>query len=513
MKTKLFSVFLTLSCALFGIIDASAFMAVAPPSAAEGAANVNAGETASAGTGEFGTGVHTNPTANPGAVTDTTRQAAPDLIQDEVDRKIVRMKHSGIPIDQFTRHMSSKQVKGMRYQFYSVDNKPIEATILDRASSDDTSADANAITAKAISASARTGYFYIDNPSVVSVSDTLILLGEKGYPTESATISASSINIPLSLYVESVDGNKITVSAINGKYNDTLRCCGIPKITAGGKIRRLGKAIQEGVMQTSITEIYPTKQELFMQIFKCQVSESTIQQLSAKEVDWTYNDQSDMAIFDMRRGIELSYIAGVKGYRFDTANKRYTYTCAGIIQQILESGNVIYFESDTLTEDNIVKKIVEPAFRGNSGSPTRFLFAGSDMVVNLASAAKGFQKNINSTQIVSHFGYDFRQLSFMSWNLNLYQHPLLDDLGLSHCGFILDMNHVMKIYFRSLTSDALDLKSSGVFDGNSTVWTEISAVVLKYGKTHTFLIGSTGKDSSDNYVYEYAPTMNATQPA
>ncbi len=432
MKTKLICAFLALACVIFGIMEASAFTAEAGMTLASGALGaiaVNNGGTATATEGEFGAGVHTNPTANPGAVSDTTRQASPDLIKDPVDRKIVKMAHSGIPIDQITRHSSSTQSNGMRYQFYSVDNKPISATILDRADADDTTADASAMTARATAASARTGYFYVDNGAVFSVSDTLILFGEKGYGFEKDSISATSLNVPLSLYVEAIDGNKITVSAINGKFDSSLQCCGIPAITTGGTVKRLGKAIQEGVMQTAITEVYPTKQELFMQIFKCQVSESTIQQLSDKEVDWDYNDQSDMALFDMRRGIELSYIAGIKGYRFDRSTGRYTYTCAGIIQQIMESGNVIYFTSDTLTEDTIVKTLVEPVFRGNAGSPTRYLFAGSDMVVNIASAAKDFTKNINSTQILSRFGYDFKQLSFMGWNFNLYQHPLLDDLG------------------------------------------------------------------------------------
>ncbi len=490
-------------------------MASNPITAQQGAANVNAVGTAQAGVGEFGTGIHTQPVANPGTVTDTTRQAAPDLIKDPVDSKITRMAHSGIPIDQITRHSSSLQNQGMRYEHYSVDNRPISTTILDRSDTTDTSADANALTAKASTSTTRTGYFYVDNPSMLSVSDTLILLGEKGYEFESNTISATTANLPLALYVEAVDGNKITVSAINGLYNSSTGTCGIPKITSGGTVVRLGKAVQEGVVQTAVTDSFPSKQTVFMQIFKCQVSESTIQQLSAKEVDWSFEDQSDMALFDMRRGIELSYIAGIKGYRLDTSTKRYTYTCAGIIQQIIESGNVVTYKGEDLTEENIVKTLVEPAFRGNSGSPTRYLFAGSDMVVNIASAAKNFQKNINSTQVLSRFGYDFKQLSFMGWNLNLYQHPLLDDLGLSQCGFILDLNYVRKIYFRSLSSDALELKKTGIFDGNTVVWTEISSIVLKYPKTHTFIIGSDPALSTDSAtVYQYNPAyVAASQPA
>ena len=38
--------------------------------------------------------------------------------------------------------------------------------------------------------------------------------------------------------------------------------------------------------------------------------------------------------------------------------------------------------------------------------------------------------------------------------------------------------------FRTLEETALELQKTGTYDGDSTVWSEISSVILKYPKVH-----------------------------
>ncbi len=468
---KIFSVVLSIVCALFGIFDASAFVMSAD--AASLAAAVNAGSNAKATAGADNVGVHTMTDRNDGLTTDTERLGSPDLIDDPIDKMVVKMFQSAVAVDQICRHITNVKQNGMRYSFWSVDTRPIAGK---------TTAAAGNV------ASATTVKLKVDNANMFDKTDTIVVPSVLGYGYSSTTRAAAT---PLVLYVQSIDAtnSELVCQAVNGKYANTGNL--IPAIPNGSIIYRLGHAASEGDVQTTPYAALPEPDELFMQIFKTQVMESTISIDSDKKVNWSLADQQELALYNMRKEIELSYIYGVKGYFRDTLTKRYVYTCAGVIQQILEKGTVIPYAEANLSPDAagesfLMTNIVKPIFLGNSGSASRYMFAGSDIVARIGGIGS-IQKQIGATQVLRKFGIDWKTLQFMSWQINLYQHPLLDEIGLSKCAFVLDLPHVRKNVFRSLTNDVLDLIKSGIFDGKSTVWTEISSIGLKYPKCHAFI--------------------------
>lgn len=457
---KVLNFILMAVCTIFGIVDASAFAADAVAAAAAGTIAINGSGMAKATVGTEATGVHTSPIVNNGLVTDVTRLGSPDLIDDPVDREIVKMFHSAFPVDQICRHLPQGEQKGMRYAFYSVDERPIKDTV------------------KTATTASSTGSVTLDvnNPEMFSVSDTIVV--------PSVAESGSAKKQPLRLYVREVTTTGIVVQPIYVQTSSTPMT--IPVIAKDTEIYRLGRAAAEGEVQTEVWSTLPEKDELFMQIFKTQISESTIMAMSEKEADWTFNDQEELALRDMRKCIELSYIYGTKGYFVDTRKKKYVYTCAGIIQQILERGTVIKFGTDITTEADLIRDIIKPIFTDNSGSASRYMFAGSDFVTMIATI-QGIQKQMDATQVFRKFGVDWKAIQFMSWQLNLVQHPLMDEIGLSNCAFVLDLPYVKKQTALRLSKDALELKKAGIFDGQSTVWTEISSIALKYAKTHAFI--------------------------
>ena len=455
---KVLNFILMAVCTIFGIVDASAFAADAVAAATAGATAINGSGMANATTGSQATGVHTNPLVNNGLVTDVTRLGSPDLIDDPVDREIVKMFHSAFPVDQICRHLPQGEQKGMRYAFYSVDERPIKDTVK-----------------TALTSTTGSATLVVNNPEMFSVSDTIVV---------PSVLESGSTKQPLRLYVSAVNTNDITVQPIYVQTNSTAMT--IPAIKADTAIYRLGRAAAEGEVQTEVWSTLPEKDELFMQIFKTQISESTIMAMSEKEADWTFNDQEELALRDMRKCIELSYIYGTKGYFVDTKKKKYVYTCAGIIQQILERGTLISYTDAITKEADLITDVVKPIFTGNSGSASRYLFGGSDFVSMIATI-EGIQKQMDATQVFRKFGVDWKAIQFMSWQLNLVQHPLLDEVGLSKCAFVLDLPYVKKQTALKLSKDALELKKAGIFDGQSTVWTEISSIALKYAKTHAFI--------------------------
>ena len=60
-----------------------------------------------------------------------------------------------------------------------------------------------------------------------------------------------------------------------------------------------------------------------------QVEESTMQKLANKEVDWTMNDQEEAAVYDMRLGMEKSFLFGVKARVWDN-NKKENVMLTGV---------------------------------------------------------------------------------------------------------------------------------------------------------------------------------------
>lgn len=413
-------------------------------------------------------GVHMN--GNP-MVTDTARLVESDFIVDDVDRVVVKQMQSGFPIDQICRYIPSMKKTSMRYEFYSIDERPIKSTM------------AAAYTAGAAGEAVIT----VNNANMFRATDTILVKNVAAVAKPaSGTDSRSAVEkSPLRLFVvERVSSTQLKVIALNGAVsgNQTI----VPSIPDETEIYRMGNAAYEGDVQTNIFSAMPTKRERFMQIFKTQVSESTIMGLSKKEADFSFDDQAELALRDLRKRIEISYIFGTQAYRYDQTAEKWVYTCGGILEQMLEGSHMLQYNPANLTEEVLLKDLVQPIFLGNSGSPKRYIFAGSEFVSTVA-LLPGIQKQMDANQVERKYGVDWKTIQFMTWQLNMYQHPLLDEFDMSHCAIVLDLVYVQKAVFRSLSQDVLDLVKSGTFDGRSTVWTEISSICLKYPETHALI--------------------------
>lgn len=434
-----------------------------------------------AGVGVDNVGVHMN-----GApmVTDVARMVESDFIVDDVDRVIVKQMQSGFPIDQICRYIPSMKKSSMRYEFYSIDERPIKTTM-----------DAN-------------GYAGTDpdevtinvvNANMFRPTDTILVKNVPAVAKPTGTDTRTDIEkSPLRLLVtERVSSTAIKVIALNGRVTNNVTT--VPAIPGNSELYRMGNAAYEGDVQTNIFSSMPTKRERFMQIFKTQVSESTIMGLSKKEADFSFSDQAELALRDLRKRIEISYIFGTQAYRYNSNAEKWVYTCGGILEQMLEGAHMISYDATQgiPDESTLIKDFVQPIFLGNSGSPKRYVFAGSNFVRQIA-CLPGVQRQMDANQVERKYGVDWKTIQFMTWQLDMYQHPLLDEFDMSNCAIVLDLVYVQKAVFRSLSQDVLDLVKSGTFDGRSTVWTEISSICLKYPETHALIYD----------INEYQPTFS-----
>lgn len=440
-----------------------------------GAANLgNEGGVADGpmGAGKHVTGRYMSTEANKAATGEDT------LIENEVDREIVKMYQSALPFDQFLRHTKAKPTKSMEYDYYSIDPRPILGVV----------AGASNVTGVKNGQSVK---IPVDNPYIFNIGDTVrvgkVLGNDKDTPTQTTP------GIYLMVYVlgrEAAEGEnpgKISVQPINA-YN----AAGLT-IPAGSKLYRVAAAAHEGDVQIAAYSALPTKKTQRMQIFKSQTMETSIHIESNKKIEWTPTDQDEYMVYDFRRQIEAASIFGVGGVTQDINANREVYTCSGAVEQILKGdpNNVITFpDLETLADsenDSWFIELTKSIFVGNNGSRRRLVFMGSELVAAI-SKIDTVKRQIESNSTERVYGYTWSKIVTNFGELLVYNHPLFDEYGFDQCAIVLDPQYVEKRVFRSIDTDQLKLKEAGVFDGRANVITEISSVVLKYPKCHKLVV-------------------------
>jgi hypothetical protein len=447
---NLFSVLLTLVCALVGIADSSAMglytaeAAVVTPASGEGAVVTREGLT-----------------------TDVTRSASPDLIADTVDQRITKMRPSATPLDQIMRHATPKKAGSMRFEYYSTDIRPVKATV---------GAKHDKVTTQDYAD------LTVDNGKLFDETDTIYVPSITGFDDNgSATTKA------LVLYVLSVSGNVVRAMAVNGGAGTGSNegSTYVPDIPSGTKIYRMARAASEGEVQTSPYSALPTKKSNYCQIFKCQVAMTSIQALSDTEVKWTPSEIEEQAVYEFRMAMEASYLFGVRKHFFNSLKKAYVYTTEGVVNSITKT---VEYPAINMKNEDLVD-IHREIFTGNSGSRRRIMLAGSGFVANW-SKIKMVEKQLEAGNTVVAWGIEWKSVTTNFGETMLLQHDLLDMYGFEDKAIVIDPQYLDKWAFKSMTRDVLDLKKAGTYDGDVAVLTEISGPALRYPQCHAILTPS-----------------------
>ena len=136
---------------------------------------------------------------------------------------------------------------------------------------------------------------------------------------------------------------------------------------------RMGRAAAELDVQTPQFEAMPKKSSNYCQIFKAQIEQSVFAKLSAKEVGWGFSDQEEVAIMDMRMGMEKNFLFGVKARITDPKKMDEVLFTQGIWNQC---GSQETLDVYNLQMADLVR-IMRTAFTGDaSGSNKKVFVAG-----------------------------------------------------------------------------------------------------------------------------------------
>ena len=383
--------------------------------------------------------------------TSLASEVSPGLLRTDIDDRIVKIHPMSTPLDQISRFGGSRLCGSMKVEYYSVDTKPVTAST--RSNTEKSDGEGASVLLKT------------SDDSIFQPTTTVMV------PSITTENGGS-----LMLYVIANDANGIQVIPINNP-------AGIPAIPSGTKLIRMGRAAAELDVMTPQYEALPTKLFNFCQIFKAQVEQSTFVKIANKEVGWSFSDQEEAAIIDMRMGMEKNFLFGARGRITDPLKGEEVLLTGGIWNQTDHTFK--YDGAAPLSEEWLVG-LCKEVFANNAGSNRKVLVAGSSLIEKLHLC--GAQRVIFSDKAVTKWGLDFTEIHSKFGTLYVMLSEVFDQVGRPGDGMVIDPEYIVKYCHVPFRTERLNLRSSGVRNVDAIVITEASCLVLRYPATHTRII-------------------------
>jgi hypothetical protein len=389
----------------------------------------------------------------------------------EIDKRITKMRPMCTPTDQLTRKAESiSRSNSMIVKYYSVSTRPIRSTVT-----------ANVA---AMVAGASNVAIQVDDSALFSVTDTIRVIGVKGYKEDGATQDTVK---DLVLYVvgKNDDTGYPMVIAVNGKKNTTNGNSLVPAIPSGTVLIRMGRAAGELDVETGSFYNLPEPEEQYCQRFMMQVEQSTYDKMWAKEVDWNFSDMEEDAIYDMRMGMENSFLFGTKAKGKDPRKGTDVYFTGGIWWMAGQDKGIGTLDSVTnevvITDDEMVD-FQREIFTGNdAGNKVKLAFCGSKY---LAALSKMKSERFKVIKEVEKWGLKFTSFESNFGTLLAMHHELMDMNDLPDHAFILDPEYLSKKTFETFSRKTYDMEALAKRKTTAVVMNEASCVYLRYPKAH-----------------------------
>ncbi len=409
--------------------------------------------------------------ANTPLTTKNMNEAAPGLLRNSIDERIVKIRPMSTPIDQLSRCGQSRRAGSMTVEYYSVDTKQTEASVAEAAAGG---------VGRVRSENIFSHVVKTDADNIFDVSETVLVPGVEGYDASGAKGG------PLVLYVVGKpESGGVEMAPVNGEVVSSMGQTKIsmPALPKGTRLVRMGRAATELDVQTPQFQALPRKASNNCQIFKMQVEQSTLVKIADKEAGWNFSDQEEAAIIDMRLGMEKNFIFGTPAKLFDPDKNEYVYLTGGIWGQSERSYEL---PVEGLSESDLVG-LCRAAFTGNNGSKRKILIAGSSLMEALSRLE--YSKAVRSGETKVKWGVEFKEFVSNFGSLYVLHSEVFDQCGHEDDGFILDPNYMTKYVHVPFQAEKLDLRKSGQRNTDAVVLTEASCLVLRYPGAHLRVIG------------------------
>ena len=388
--------------------------------------------------------------------TTLSNEISPELLRNEIDSRIVKIRPSSTPLDQISRLGTARHAGSMRVEYYSVDTKEGSTNI----------------TEGNRSLSVETGKQFsirVANSAIFSETETVLL------PTLSVT-TGSYKGQALVGYITEISADTLTVIPVNADSTPATF-----DLKVGDPVVRMGRAARELDVQTTQFIALPRKDYNFCQIFKSQVEESLYQRLADKEVGWEFTDQEEVAIMDMRLGMEKSFLFGARSRIELAATGDEVFLTGGIWNQTDNT-----FEYDKLDSEAALIDLCKRAFTNNAGSSRKVLVGGTGLIEQLHKIEHS--RFLSADQTTTKWGLDFTEIHSKFGTLYVLLSEVFDQCGMPDGGMVIDPEYITKYSHVPFRTERLNLRSAGVRNTDAIVITEASCLVLRYPGSHLRII-------------------------
>lgn len=458
--------------------------------------------------GGDGHGVHVDGAALSAGVTE---ESVPGLLHTPYDNAVTICGYPDLVLNQMLRSMGYREVKSMKYDHFSVDQRKSTDTVSAKAELV-VPAGSKVFKADGTDASAKMVQVKVANYGIFHETDQIVFKGVKGYDSNGNSHPYYWLNGYVS-NVNKVGASKGTIDVvlINANPNQTelakLNSNKI-EIPADTTIIILGHALAEEDAHTVPSQSIPQPTEQYMQKFMTQANVTNVWLDSEKNVNWGLKDIKEGVNREFLLETEKTYWFGHKSYFLDPTTSKYIRTTAGFFEQLFEEGvEVIEMWKGELTDEHLIETMAT-IFVGNRGSERRSMLTGMDFAAGIFSL-KSMQKQMQVNQTVRRFTYDWNVWKLFNFTIDNKPYSLFDMLGLSNIAVVFDKANIERCVFRSMDEDMLDLDKLAIEDTKILRCCEISSIVVKQAKSHRIIVLHQGtqetnpngdKDEEDKYV-------------
>lgn len=459
-KGFIFSLLALVVCVITG--DASVLIAEGP-----GVVEPTEGGTATEGS----EGLQTQMQDQTASVTNIENAGpASDIIEESIDKKVSLFRSEYFPLDTLARQAAyTMESKNMEVKHFHVDSSRVTATTNDEV----TEATSTKVTELPVAA---------DDYSLFPKYSTIDVRGINGYAQDGTTATEGK-DLMLMVVGKAATGCPM-VMCLNGKKEhpeDTA--CYFPAIASGTHLYRLASACSESQLFVPPATTSPVSETVYMQKkiknFKFTDYFNNIE----KKVTWEKQNIMEQGLWEFRRECEATYLLGRKSkFMFDdperqSAGPELVYTQEGILWQIKKSYE--YTAHQFTFEDFIA--ISKMKFTGNNGSKTAFFGVGKDLLEDMLNIdyTKHKELTVNS---IEKWGIKFNSFVSPFGTFNVVHMPILDDYDLSSVGILLDVDYLVRYYYKPTEEREFDLGVLGE-DAKRNVTIQNDCLTLK-GYSH-----------------------------
>jgi hypothetical protein len=438
----LFTLIILLLCSVFGVADAGAMTAEVITLPEGGVASVN-----DINTDQF------------------ARENSEDLNLPDVQRKVVRINAGANPLVQFAFFANKESATSRVQELYLVDILPDNTTLKTAYTEPDSGNGVETVTIDT------------NNNDIFSAKETLIFTSVRGYDESGA---AQTEQYFVGYILRRTDEGKLVIKAVNGKAIGGTGNS-VPTLPANTVILRAGRAHNEIDMRTEPFALVPTKETQYLQSFRCQVEQSTLDKIANKEADWKFSDVEMSAVDDMKRGMSKSFLFGVKKKIYDET-RREVYLTEGVYWQ---AGKEFLYGANAegkFTYEELIY-LSEMAFTGGNGIKKKYFLVGSGLMTQL-SLIKYVDTYKLASSTHTRYGITFKEIETNFGKLFVVLDETFNYMGLRDSGFIFDPTLLRKHSIKEMSAFDFDLRKSGERDVDARTISEISGLWLQNRLAH-----------------------------